>query len=109
MVTVTSAGINRERLGLPGWQPAATDHHRDSSWCAVQQPSLDERLPKVTVPTLRIWATDDPISPLAIVERLNNLLPDSQLITYGSDSHWVVLEHATDVASEIDALTAADQ
>jgi pimeloyl-ACP methyl ester carboxylesterase len=110
VLAVTYAGIDRELLRLTAWRPVAADHHPGSSWVTIQQPSFDERLSTVTVPTLHLWATDDPISPLAIGERLNNLLPDSQLVTYDSDSHWVVLKHAKDVASEIDAvLTAGDQ
>jgi len=56
---------------------------------------------------LRIWATNDPISPLANDKRLNNLLSDSRFVTYELGSNWIVLDHETDVNSEIDAFLRA--
>jgi pimeloyl-ACP methyl ester carboxylesterase len=107
VLAATSVEIDRGRLWLLACRSADPDYHPDSSWGAVRQPSIDEPLSAVTIPTLRIWATNDPISPLANDKRLNNLLSDSRFVTYELGSNWIVLDHETDVNSEIDAFLRA--
>ena len=104
VMAVTSAGVDRHRLGLPEWTIEANDD--DSGWVAEHQQPLDEQIPSVAVPVLLIWATQDPISPLPLAHRLKELLPSAELVTFDSDDHWVVLGHAEEVADLIDRLTA---
>ncbi len=99
VMAVTSAGVDRERLGLEDWRlrPGAGD----APWVADRQDPLDDQIPGVQVPSLLLWADEDPISPLPLAHRLEELLPDATLTVYPSDDHWVVLEHVADVADRI--------
>ena len=101
VLAVTSAGIDRRALGLPDWRPTWAPGDHGSPWVADVQPTLDDVLPTVTIPTLLLWADADEISPLPVGERLRSLLPDSELVVYESDDHWVVLEQVADVARRI--------
>jgi pimeloyl-ACP methyl ester carboxylesterase len=100
VLAVTSAGIDRTRLGLPEWRPTWTPE-TGSPWVADRQPMLDDRLGEIQAPTLLIWASDDEISPVAVGRRINELLPQSELVIYPSDDHWVVHQFADDVAARI--------
>ena len=64
-------------------------------------------LAQLTVPVLLLWASRDAISPLAVGERLQHLLGGSELVVYDSDDHWVVRDHAVDVASRIRRLVGS--
>lgn len=102
VLAVTSAGVDRRALGLDDWIPTAQDD--DQAWVAEPQPNLDSMIPGVSMSTLLLWATDDPISPLNLGQRLEELMPNATLVEYPSDSHWVVLDHVEDVAQQIAAL-----
>ncbi len=99
VMSVTSAGVDRERLGLGEWR--LRPQEGDAPWVADPQAPLDELIPGVRVPTLLLWADDDPISPLPLAHRLQELLANAALTVYPSDNHWVVLEHVADVADQI--------
>lgn len=102
VLAVTSGGIDRGALGLPDWRPAVGEG--DAPWVAAQLAPLDAAIPSVRVPTLLVWASGDPISPLPLGRRLAELLPDAELVVFESDDHWVVLEHADEVTARIDRL-----
>ncbi len=99
VMTVTSAGVDRQRLGLPDWRITPDD--TEPEWVGEPQRPLDDLIPTVTVPTLLLWATDDVISPLPLAHRLQELLPDASLVVYPSSDHWFVLDHVSEVADEI--------
>ncbi|MEZ5282125.1 MAG: alpha/beta hydrolase [Acidimicrobiales bacterium] len=107
VLAVTSAGIDRQRLGLDEWHLRAQPG--DAQWVADPQPALDEYIAGVRVPCLLLWADEDPISPLPLGRRLQELIPGAILTIYSSDDHWVVLEHAADVARQIRELTTPDR
>jgi pimeloyl-ACP methyl ester carboxylesterase len=109
VLAVTSAGIDRAALGLPDWRPGVGDGHPSgaSQWVAEPQPTLDAQIGSVDVATLLIWATDDGISPLQIGRRLHELLPNSELVIYESKSHWVVHDHADEIATHIRRLVSS--
>ena len=101
VLAVTSAGINRTRLGLPEWRPTWAPGDNGAPWVADRQAELDERIAEIKVLTLLLWASDDEISPAPIGQRLNELLPNSEPLVYPSDDHWVVHQFANDVAERI--------
>ena len=105
VLAVTSAGVDMAALGAANWRPASRRAHPDApDWAFAPQPDLSDRLGAITAPTLLLWADRDPISPLAVGRRLEQLLPHSHLVVYPSDDHWVVHEQADDVARRIDEL-----
>lgn len=102
VLAVTSAGVDTAALGATDWRPGArAARPSDPEWTYEPQPHLDELLPTVTIPTLLLWADRDPISPLAVGQHLDELLPNAELVVYESDDHWVVRVHAEDVAGRI--------
>ena len=48
-------------------------------WPKGAQPDLLETYRLIEVPTLLLWADEDPMHPLAIAEEALDLLPDAQL------------------------------
>jgi pimeloyl-ACP methyl ester carboxylesterase len=85
VLAVTSAGVDRQALGLPDWEPEVPPDIPSAAWIAARQPALDELIKHVDAPALLLWATEDEISPLALGRRLNELLRFSQLVTYASE------------------------
>lgn len=73
---------------------------------AVHEP-IERDLAQLAMPVLLLWADADAISPLAVGQRLDGLLLHSELVVYESTDHWVVLEHAIDVARRITGLATA--
>jgi pimeloyl-ACP methyl ester carboxylesterase len=65
---------------------------------------MTEVLSSLKVPTLLVWASNDPISPPSVGEYLHNLIPRSRLVVFDCDDHWVARIRGDDVAREIRAL-----
>lgn len=53
-------------------------------------------------PTLLLWGDADPISPVAVGERLLGVLPCARLQVLPGGAHDLALTHATAVAAHID-------
>lgn len=105
VLAVTSAGLDMTALGATDWRPGSRAAHPDvPEWAFAEQPDLSERLAAISVPTLLVWADRDELSPLAVGHRLAALIPRSELVVYPTDDHWVVRQHADDVARRIAAL-----
>jgi pimeloyl-ACP methyl ester carboxylesterase len=90
VLSVTSAGV--DMTGAADWRetyrrinPAA------APWITDPVPVLGEHLSAVAQPTLLLWEDADPISPLAVGERLLSLLPNAALhVSPGADHAHVV-------------------
>jgi pimeloyl-ACP methyl ester carboxylesterase len=50
---------------------------------------------------LLLWGSADPISPVAVGERLRELIPDSELVVVDGGSHDLIFERANDVIEPI--------
>ena len=89
-------------LGATDWRAEFDAAWPDApAWALEPVPDLTAQLSRITCPVLLVWATRDPISPLAAGERLLAALPNARLVSYDSDDHWVAAVHAEDVATEI--------
>jgi pimeloyl-ACP methyl ester carboxylesterase len=104
VLTVTSGGINTASLGAQDWRPGFiaanpflphwfTDFHAD----------LTSRLGSIRAPTLLLWGDADPISPVAVGERLAMLLPNAHLHVFAGGTHDLAHTSAVRVAPLIDA------
>ncbi len=108
VLTATSGGIDVGAFGAKDWRPEyRTLHPEAPEWHYERGPDLSPSVQTIDIPTLLIWAEDDPISPLAVGEQLHMLLPNSTLVSFPSDDHWVARAHADLVAVEIDELLSA--
>ncbi|MES3028763.1 MAG: alpha/beta fold hydrolase [Pseudomonadota bacterium] len=104
VLSVTSAGLDMKSLGAADWQ--ATYHHNHPNaarWLSDVHVDLSARLPGVICPVLLLWGDADPISPVAVGERLRDLLPNVRLHVLKGGDHDLVHERAGEVAPLIEA------
>ncbi|MBY6242530.1 alpha/beta fold hydrolase [Methylosinus sp. Sm6] len=102
VLTVTSGGLPVADLGGADWR---ADYFRAfpraAKWIAEPVEDLSARLPSIAAPTLLLWGDRDPISPVAVGERLRALLPDARLHVIPGAGHDAAITHADIVASLI--------
>lgn len=102
VLSVAAGGLDMAALGAGDWRPGYPSSYPDAAvWATASVPDLSERLPRLPMPVLLVWATRDAISPLAVAHRIAALVPDATLLTFDSDDHWVAREHAGEVAAAI--------
>jgi pimeloyl-ACP methyl ester carboxylesterase len=80
VLAVTSGGLDVSDLGAQDWREAF--HAANSTfprWFADYKEDLTEHLKKISIPVLLLWGDVDPISPVAIGQRLALLLPRAEL------------------------------
>jgi prolyl-tRNA editing enzyme YbaK/EbsC (Cys-tRNA(Pro) deacylase) len=104
VLSVTSGGIDVAALGARDWRPAFTERHPSlPRWFVDGHEDLTGRLGEIAIPVLLLWGDADPISPVAVGERLAGLFPDAKLVIVEGGTHDLVLERAADVAPHIEA------
>ena len=57
----------------------------------------------VKLPTLVLWAEEDTALPIALIDGLEEFVPNLKLVRLPGASHWVIHEQPARVAAEIDA------
>lgn len=104
VLAATSGGIDVRALGAKDWRPDYRESfHNAPDWVFERGPDLTEDLKTLAVPTILVWASADPVSPVAIDRRLHELIPHSRLVVLDGDDHWVARSRAAEVAAEIAA------
>jgi poly(3-hydroxyoctanoate) depolymerase len=102
VLAATSGGIDITPYRAEDWRISSRLANPSApGWAFADQTDLSPRLPNVHISTLLIWASDDAISPVGVGQRLNELLPNSQLLVLESDDHWVARIEAEAVANRI--------
>ncbi len=102
VLTATSGGIDLTPFGVEDWRPSyRTTHPQAPAWVYERGPDLSAALATLDIPTLLVWGTADPISPLAVGRHLARLLPRATLVEIDCDDHWVARIHADTVAAAI--------
>jgi poly(3-hydroxyoctanoate) depolymerase len=102
VLAATSGGIDTSPYRAEDWRISSRLANPSApEWAFADQVDLSPRLPNVHIPTLLIWASDDAISPVGVGERLNELLPNSELLVLESDDHWAARIEAEAVANRI--------
>lgn len=103
MLSATSGGLPMAALGAENWRESFRAAHPEvPDWFATDTTDLSSRLPELTLPVLLLWGEADPISPVAVGERLAALLPHAQLHVIPDADHDLGLLHADQVAPLID-------
>jgi len=103
VLTATSGGINVEALGASDWrEDYRLAYPNASSWVATARQDLSPELAQMTVPTLLIWGDADPISPVAVGQKLQTLLPAATLRVIPGGGHDLAQTHAMQTASLIE-------
>ena len=91
VLAATSGGLDVASLGGSDWRP---DYRRAfpraAPWIAEPVADLSHDLPRVRQPALLLWGNADPISPVAVGERLRQLLPSATLHVMAGGDHSFV-------------------
>lgn len=103
VLAVTSAGVPMGELGASDWRASYQASFPNAArWIGEPTEDLSARLAGVAIPCLLIWGDADPISPVAVGERLAELLPDARLHVLAGADHDLAITHAAEVAGLID-------
>jgi pimeloyl-ACP methyl ester carboxylesterase len=102
VLAVTSAGVPVADLGGSNWR---SDYYRAyphaAPWIGEASEDLSDQIMSIKAPTLLLWGDSDPISPVAVGERLLSLLPNANLhVVHGGD-HDLAQTHTPAVANLI--------
>ena len=102
VLVATSGGVPIDDLRPHDWRP---DFMRSNpafpAWMARERWNLAPQLASVRAPTLLLWGDADAISPVAVGERLQGLLPRAQLQVLPGGAHDLAQTHAEAVAGHI--------
>ncbi|MGN7125602.1 alpha/beta fold hydrolase [Methylorubrum thiocyanatum] len=102
VLAVTSGGIPVASMGGADWR---SDYFATfpnaATWIGDPVPDLSSRLTAIEAPTLLLWGDADPISPVAVGQRLLALLPNARLRIFPDADHDLARTHADSVAAEI--------
>jgi pimeloyl-ACP methyl ester carboxylesterase len=102
VLAVTAGGIDVAALGASDWRPAyRQEYPQASSWIMEARPSYEDELHKVVHPTLLLWGEQDPISPVAVGQRLSELLPHATLHVIPRGDHAFVHDRPSEISSLI--------
>ncbi|WEK48651.1 MAG: alpha/beta fold hydrolase [Candidatus Kaistia colombiensis] len=102
VLTVTSAGVPMGELGASNWRESyRASFPQAAGWIADPTEDLSARLPGISAPCLLLWGDSDPISPVAVGERLLGLLPHARLHILAGADHDLAITHAAEVAALI--------
>lgn len=104
VLVATSGGLDVAGLGGAEWRTDyRTRYPRAAPWVTAPAADHSEDLGAVTAPTLLLWGDADPISPVAVGERLADLLPESTLEIIAGGDHQFAHDHSEAVARLIAA------
>ena len=104
VLAVTSGGINTASLGAQDWRPEfIAANPMLPRWLTDFKTDLTSRLGSMRAPTLLLWGDSDPISPVAVGERLAMLLPNAHLHVFAGGTHDLANTLASRIAPLIDA------
>lgn len=102
VLTVTSAGVNVADLGASDWRQEYFEAFPNAArWIEEPTADLSDCLHQISCPTLLIWGDADPISPVAVGERLAELIPNAQLQVIKGGDHDLAKLHSQQVANLI--------
>jgi poly(3-hydroxyoctanoate) depolymerase len=107
VLSVTSGGIDTAALGAQDWRAGGTSAFPE--WFVSFHTDLSHELARLTQPVLLLWGDNDPLSPLAVGERLNALLANSTLHVVRGGEHDLANVHAQALAPLVDGHLMAKQ
>jgi pimeloyl-ACP methyl ester carboxylesterase len=109
VLAATSSGVPVKDLGGRDWGPEYYQEYPNAAaWIGEIREDLSEDLKTFMIPTLLLWGDCDPISPLAVGERLLSLLPNAQLHLVRGAGHDLARARAQTVGSLIEEFLTMD-
>ncbi len=104
VLAVTSGGVDMAAHHAEDWRPSFwAANPKAPPWFVDFHEDLSDRIGAITAPTLLLWGDADPISPVAVGERLRALIPHSSLHVLHGGHHDLVAKMADEVAPLIEA------
>lgn len=104
VLAVTSGGLPLADFGAADWRG---DYYRSfpsaAQWIGAPGVDLTAEIKTIKAPALLLWGDSDPISPVAVGERLNQLLQTSELQVIAGAGHDLAQTHVPEVARMIGA------
>jgi len=92
-----------EALGASDWRDAYRFAYPNAaSWITTARKDLSPDLAQIAAPTLLIWGDADPISPVAVGQKLQTLLPVATLRVMPRGDHDLAQIHAVQTARWIE-------
>lgn len=102
VLTATSGGIDMRSHGASEWrEDYRKEYPQAAEWIARERVDYASALPGLRNSTLLVWGDRDPISPVSVGERLNELLPESRLRVLAGGTHSLAQDRPGDVAALI--------
>jgi pimeloyl-ACP methyl ester carboxylesterase len=99
VLSVTSGGVPMDDVGAHDWRPDYFAANPDAPrWFGREREDLSEEIYGLDIPTLLLWGDRDPISPVAVGQRLHALLKSSQLHVVAGGEHDLAKRHAATLA-----------
>jgi pimeloyl-ACP methyl ester carboxylesterase len=107
VLSVTSGGVNLASLGASDWRPTFRKNNPTyPSWFETDRTDLTPRLREIRCPVLLLWGDSDLISPVAVGRRLQELLPQAELLVVPSGDHDLVATHVGEILPAVERLLA---
>lgn len=102
VLCATSGGV--DMTGAMDWRPTYRDTWPAApAWALEKPPDRSTDLGRLRQPTLLLWASDDPISPVTVGQHLEKQIPRSTLVVVASDNHMFARDSPQLVAPTIRA------
>jgi len=102
VLAVTSGGVPVAELGGEDWRDEYfANYPLAAHWIAEPVADLSARIPSIRAPALLLWGDADPISPVAVGQKLHSLLPGASLRVFAGAGHDLAQTHYQAVAVAI--------
>jgi len=102
VLAVTSGGLPVADLGGSDWRiDYFAAFPQAAKWIADPVSDLSAQIPSIEARTLLLWGDADPISPVAVGERLLAILPNACLRIFPGADHDLAQTHVEAVALEV--------
>lgn len=107
VLVAATGGVEAAAHGAADWRAEyAAAYPQAEPWARASVPDLTERLGEIRIPTLLIWATADPLSPIGVAHFLASKLPAASLVSFTSSDHWFVHQFARETAAVIESFVS---
>jgi pimeloyl-ACP methyl ester carboxylesterase len=102
VLVATSGGIDMAALGAADWRTDYRAEYPDAArWITEERIDYTTQLARITAPTLLLWGDADPISPVAVGERLASLIPTATLRVIRGGTHDMAGRQPDEIARPI--------
>ena len=102
VLAATSGGMDIAGLGAQDWRALVRrDFPALPDWFINEHEDLTGQLSKLRMPVLLLWGDADPISPVAVGQKLAHHLPHASLQVFNGADHDLAYTHAAAVAALI--------